>query len=177
MGFFATYVAMYVGSGSDPNRPFARFTGVPQEDSHEQNPAFGRRRDADRRAGVRPIQFHVRLVFQGRGHQRPHRRRQRQARQTHGASPHLSKTEAQKNAEEAETTRQLNQDESQYAANTSTAVPGSMDVRTAGGNSPSNGNMSSDPNRPRNGMGRITGANSGVEGRIGGSNSNGPAPQ
>jgi hypothetical protein len=95
----------------------------------------------------------------------------------HMARHRVSKTEAQKNAEEAETTRQLNQDESQYASNTGTGVPGSMDVRTAGGNSPSGNKMSNDPNRPRNGMGRVTGANSGVEGRVGGSNSNGPAPQ
>ncbi len=87
----------------------------------------------------------------------------------------MAKNEAALNAKEAETTKQLNQEQAQMASNSS----GGMSSANSSGmdsSSSNSGNMSNDPNRPNSGMGRVRGANSGVEGRIGGSNSENPSP-
>jgi septal ring-binding cell division protein DamX len=86
----------------------------------------------------------------------------------------MAKNEAALNAKEAETTKQLNQEQAQMASNSggmSSTSSSGMNTGSAGA-----GTMSNDPNRPNSGMGRVQGANSGVEGRVGGTNSGNPAP-
>jgi hypothetical protein len=91
----------------------------------------------------------------------------------------MAKNEAKMNASEAETTRQLNEQQAQMASagGGSNGSMSNMSSGSSSNNGMSNGNgVSRDRSGMSNGMGKVSGANSGVEGRIGGSNSDGPTP-
>lgn len=91
----------------------------------------------------------------------------------------MAKNEAKMNASEAETTRQLNEQQAQMASagGGSNGAMSNMSSGSSSDNGMSNGNgMSRDRSGMSNGMGKVSGANSGVEGRVGGSNSDGPTP-